>query len=31
SIETPKGPVVLRTIDVGHNAISPYSYSIPKI
>ncbi|WP_139415245.1 hypothetical protein [Chlamydia abortus] len=31
SIETPKGSVVLRTIDVGHHAISPYSYSIPKI
>ncbi|BAE81121.1 conserved hypothetical protein [Chlamydia felis Fe/C-56] len=31
SIETPKGTIVLRTIDVGHNAVSPYSYSLPNI
>ncbi|AAP05404.1 hypothetical protein [Chlamydia caviae] len=31
SIETPKGTVVLRTIDVGHDASSSYSYILPDI
>ncbi|MEF9497510.1 hypothetical protein [Chlamydia sp. 04-14] len=31
SIETPKGTVVLRAIDVGHEASSPYSYTLPEI
>ncbi|WP_231881964.1 hypothetical protein [Candidatus Chlamydia sanziniae] len=31
SIQTPKGPVTLRTIDVGHEATSPYTYSYPQI
>ncbi|WP_375793157.1 hypothetical protein O1W69_03370 [Chlamydia sp. 12-01] len=31
SIETPKGTVILRTIDVGYDALSPYSYTLPDI
>ncbi|WP_348662822.1 hypothetical protein [Chlamydia vaughanii] len=30
SIDTPKGAIVLRAIDVGHEATSPYFYSLPK-
>ncbi|WP_201457030.1 hypothetical protein [Chlamydia sp. 17-3921] len=31
SINTPKGPTVLRALSVGHEATSPYEYSLPEI
>lgn len=30
SIETPTGPVIVKTIDTGHNALSPHSYALPE-
>ncbi|ANG65747.1 hypothetical protein M787_000170 [Chlamydia gallinacea 08-1274/3] len=31
SIDTPKGEVIVRAIDVGHDATSPLTYSLPTI